>query len=231
MIVFLAIAGIMTRTFLPSMVRASKEAIEDAIHSAIGYFSICGTFSATAIMVCGPTVIRIVAGPHFGSADLPLRILGLGLIPIFFSTCLSSVCIARGFGSKLFTVSIVSLVLNVALNIAAIPRFGIQGAAVATFCTELVSLTLFMHIVRRETGVRSGVVGALVRPLAAGLVTCLALAPIYLRSDLTVATGLALVPATCVLYVALLALFRGLPREVVDYIKSTVGKGFRARGR
>ncbi len=230
-IVFLAIAGIMTRTFLPSMVKASKEALEDAIHSAIGYFSICGTFSATAIMVCGPTVIRIVAGPHFGSADLPLRILGLGLIPIFFSTSLSSVCIARGFGNKLFTVSIVSLVLNVALNIAAIPKFGINGAAVATFCTELVSLTLFMHIVRRETGVHSGVIHALVRPLAAGIVTSAALAPIYLHSDLKVTTGLALMPVTCVLYVALLALSRGLPKEVVDYLKSSVGDRFRARDR
>jgi O-antigen/teichoic acid export membrane protein len=228
-IVFLALAGIMTRTFLPSMVKASKEAIEDAIHSALAYFSICGTFSATAIMVWGPTVIRIVAGPHFGAADLPLRILGLGLIPIFFSTCLSSVCIARGFGNKLFTVSIVSLVLNVALNIAAIPRFGINGAAVATFCTELVSLSLFMHIVRRETGVRSGVIGALVRPFAAGLVTCLALAPIYFHSDLKVTTGLALMPATFVLYCALLALFRGLPQEAVQYVKSLIGDRFRTR--
>jgi O-antigen/teichoic acid export membrane protein len=229
--VFLAAAGILTRTFLPSMVRAGKDVIEQSIHSALAYFSIGGTFSATAIMVCGPTVIRIVAGPHFGAADLPLRVLGAGLIPIFFSTALSSVCIARGFGNKLFTVSLVSLVVNVALNIAAIPHFGIRGAAVATFLTELVSLSLFMHIVRRETGVRSHVLQALARPLAAGLVTSIALAPIYLHSDLKVIVGLALIPVTCVLYCAALALLGGLPKEVVLFVKSSVRNRFRTHKR
>jgi O-antigen/teichoic acid export membrane protein len=228
--VFLALAGILTRTFLPSMVRASKDAIEQSIHSALAYFSIGGTFSAASIMVCGPTVIRIVAGSHFGAADLPLRYLGLGLIPIFFSTALSSVCIARGFGNKLFTVSVVSLVLNVALNVAAIPKFGIDGAAVATFCTEIVSLTLFMRIVRTETGVRSRVLQALARPLASGLVTSVLLAPLYFHSNLKVTTGLALIPAVCVLYFGSLAIFGGLPPEVVYFVRSSVIDRFRRHG-
>jgi O-antigen/teichoic acid export membrane protein len=220
--VFLAAAGILTRTFLPSMVTASKELIDRSIHSALVYFSIGGTFSATAIMVGGPTVIHIVAGPHFGPADLPLRLLGLGLIPIFFSTALSSVCIARGFGNKLFTVSVVSLILNVALNVAAIPAFGIRGAAVATLCTELVSLTLFMRIVRRETGVRTRLVHVLARPLLAGAATSAVLAPLYTRSGLSVLSGLLLIVASCGLYLGFLALLRGVPREVVQFTGSFI---------
>jgi len=229
--VFLALPGILSRTFLPSMVRASKDAIDQAVHSALIYFSIGGTFSATAIMVCGPTVIRIVAGPHFGASDPPLRILGLGLIFICFSTFLSSVCVARGFGNKIFVMSLVSLILNVALNLVAIPKFGINGAATATLCCEVISLALFMRLVRRETGVRTRVIRALARPFAAGLVTCLALAPIYLRNDLKVAYGLALIPAVCVLYFVSLALLRGLPSDLILFIRSAIHNRHRRHGR
>jgi len=218
--VFLAVPIILTRTFLPSMVRASGETIEGSIQSTLTYFSIGGTFSAAGIMICGPTVVKIVAGSHFGASNAPLRILGLGLIFICISTALSSVCIARGSGNKIFVMSVVSLVLNVALNIVAIPTFGIKGAAIATLICEVVSLSLFIRLVRREVGVRIRLMHSLARPFAAGFFTCVALAPIYLRSPLNVGYGLALIPATCVLYVVSLTLLRGLPRELVTSIRS-----------
>ena len=209
--VFLVLPTVLTRAFLPSMVRASDETIEGSIRSTLVYFSIGGTFSATAIMICGPTVIRIVAGPLFGASNPPLRILGFGLIFIFVATALSSVCVARGFGNRIFVMSVVSLVLNVALNIVAIPTFGIKGAAVATLACEVISLGLFIRLVRRKVGVQIPVISTLARPAGAGLVTCLVLAPIYLRTNLNVGYGLALIPATCVLYLVSLALLRGSP--------------------
>jgi O-antigen/teichoic acid export membrane protein len=220
--VFLVLPTVLTRTFLPSMVRASKETIERSIHSTLTYFAIGGTFSATAIMICGPTVIRIVAGSHFGASNPPLRILGVGLIFIFIATALSSVCVARGSGNKIFVMSVVSLVLNVALNIVAIPKFGIKGAAVATLICEVISLALFIRLVRKEVGVHIRVIESLARPFAAGLVPCLALAPLYLRGDLNVGYGLALIPATCVLYLVSLALLKGLPQELVTSARSWV---------
>jgi O-antigen/teichoic acid export membrane protein len=220
--VFLVLPTVLTRTFLPSMVRASKETIEGSIRSTLIYFSIGGTFSATAIMVCGPTVIRVVAGSRFGASNAPLRILGAGLVFIFIATALSSVCIARGSGNKIFVMSVVSLVLNVALNIVAIPTFGIKGAAVATLICEVISLALFIRLVRSEVGVHVRVIQSLARPFVAGLITCVVLAPIYLRSNLSISYGLALIPSTCVLYLASLALLKGLPRELVTSIRSWV---------
>jgi len=226
--VFLALLGVLTRTFLPSMVKATKETLDASLDSALVYLSIGGTFSAAAIAICGPMVIRIVVGSHFGPSNTPLRILGFGLIFIFIATGLSSLCVARGFGSKIFVMSVVSLVLNVALNLAAIPKFGITGAAVATLICEVISLALFVRLVRKVTEVRARVIRALVRPSAAGLVTCGALAPIYLQSDLKVAYGLILIPATCILYFAVLALLKGIPHDLVAAIeKSTLAKRLR----
>lgn len=220
--VFLAVPIILTRTFLPSMVRATEETIERSIQSTLTYFSIGGTFSAAAIMICGPTVVKIVAGSHFGASNAPLRILGFGLIFICIATALSSLCISRGSGDKIFVMSVVSLVLNVVLNVVAIPTFGIKGAAVATLLCEVVSLGLFVRLVRREVGLHIHVTNSLTRPFVAGLVPCVVLAPIYLRSNLNVGYGLALIPATCILYPVSLALLKGLPPELVTSVRSWV---------
>ncbi len=218
--VFLVLPTVLTRTFLPSLVRASQDTIERSVQSTLLYFSIGGTFSATAIMICGPTVIRVVAGSHFGASNAPLRILGFGLIFIFIATALSSVCVARGSGNKIFVMSVVSLVLNVALNLIAIPKFGIKGAAVATLICEVISLALFIRLVRRETGVHIRVIRSLAKSVVAGLIPCVALAPWYLRSNLSVAYGLTLIPATCVLYLVSLVLLKGLPPAFVSSVRS-----------
>jgi O-antigen/teichoic acid export membrane protein len=219
--VFLALPGVLTRTFLPSIVRSSDDTVEESVRSALTYFSIGGCFSAAAIMICGPTVVRIVSGSHFGASDTPLRILGLGLVFIFVTTGLSSVCVARGFGKRILLMSVVSLVLNVAFNIVAIPTFGINGAATATLACEVVSLSLFVRLVRREVGVTTHVVRALLRPLAAAIFTCGVLAPIFLHHDLTILDGLILMPATVALYFGALTVLRGVPKEVVTSLRTS----------
>ena len=216
MSVFLVLPTVLTRTFLPSMVRATRETIEGSMQSALVYFSIGGTFSATAIMVCGPTVIRVVAGSHFGASNAPLRILGFGLIFIFIATALSSVCVARGSGNKIFVMSVVSLVLNVALNIVAIPNSASRARRSRHSYAKSYHSRLFIRLVRREVGVHiPGHTIARDVPFVAGLIPCVVLAPMYLRSNLSVGYGLALIPATCVLYLVSLALLKGLPRELV----------------
>ena len=229
--VFIVLPSILTRTFLPSMVQADREQLDGSVHAALRYFTIGGTFSAAAIMVCGPTVIRVVAGPHFSAANPPLRILGFGLIFIFVATALSSICIARGKGQRIFVMSVVSLILNVALNLLAIPKFGIKGAAVATLVCEVVSLAIFLRLVRRELDLHVRLVQDLVRPALAGAITCGVLAPVYLRSNLSVGYGLLLIPATLLVYVVAISLLRGLPPQVESSARAMWSRDFRARHR
>lgn len=50
-----------------------------------------------------------------------------------------------------------SAIINIALNSILIPRYGIEGAAVATLCSELVWKGLLYGFVRRYLGLRPGV--------------------------------------------------------------------------
>jgi O-antigen/teichoic acid export membrane protein len=218
--VFLVLPVILTRTFIPSQVRANGESINSAIDSSLAFLAVGGTLSATGVMVCGPTVVRVIAGGHFGPSILPLRILGLGLVFIFMTNGLSSICLARGFTNRLFQVSLLSLILNIGLNIAAIPSLGINGAAEATLVCEVLSMAFMMHLVSSQVKIRPKVFQALARPFAAGLITCVFLAPIYLHHGLGDGIGLALIPGVCILYFGILASLRGVPIEVLSAIRS-----------
>ncbi len=212
--VFLVLPVVLTRTFIPSLAKATHESLTDVIDSSLVFCAIGGTISAAGVMVCGPTVVRLVAGDHFGPAVLPLRILGLGLIFIFMTNGLSTICLARGFTNKLFVMSVISLVLNVGLNIAAIPRWGINGAATATLVCEVISTAFMAWLVASEVRVRPHVFRAMVRPLVAGAVACAVFAPVYLRSNLNIGIGFALIPGVVIVYLAVLAVLRGVPAEL-----------------
>jgi O-antigen/teichoic acid export membrane protein len=104
--------------------------------------------------------------------------------------------------------------VNIGLNVAAIPSLGINGAAEATLACEVITMAFMMHLVITQVKIHPRVFQALARPLAAGLLTCGLLAPIYLHHGLSEGVGLVLIPSVCVVYFGLLVLFRGVPHEV-----------------
>jgi O-antigen/teichoic acid export membrane protein len=212
--VFLVLPVILTRTFIPSLVRSTGDSVESAANAALSYFAIGGTLSATGVMICGPTVVRLVAGAHFGPSILPLRILGLGLVFIFMTNGLASVCLARGNTKSLFKMSLISLILNIALNVIAIPDLGINGAAGATLVCEVFAMAFIMYLVATQVKVKPKVFRVLVRPVASGLITCGLFAPVLLRHGLEAGIGLGLIPIVIIVYFAVLVFLRGVPIEV-----------------
>ena len=229
---FLVLPVVLGSTFLPGIARATHDELEVKIHVALKYFAMLGVLAATAILVSGPTIVRIFAGPHFDAAVTPLRILGVGLIFIFSTSGLSSICVARGSANRLFMITLSALILNVALNIAVIPFFGIRGSAVATLACEVLSAILIARLIRAEFDIAAKNGRMLIRPLIAGLVTCAVLFPIYSRSHLSVVAGLALIPALLAIFAFVLALVRGYPDDLVHSVRTTLlgGRGKHAAG-
>jgi O-antigen/teichoic acid export membrane protein len=219
--VFLILPVILTRTFIPSLVQSTTEKVEGAANAALAYFAIGGTLSATGVMICGPTVVRLVAGAHFGPSIPPLRILGLGLVFIFMTNGLASVCLARGNTKSLFKMSLISLVLNIVFNLIAIPIFGINGAAGATLICEVFAMAFIMYVVSSQVKVKPKVLRVMMRPVASGLVTCALFAPILLRRGLEEGIGIALVPIVIIVYFAVLTAVRGVPVEIRTAFKVT----------
>jgi O-antigen/teichoic acid export membrane protein len=86
-------------------------------------------------------IIELVFHGGFADAIPSLRILALGVPLLYINYGLTHFLIARDLGRRNMVFSAMMLVLNVALNLVAIPRLGGPGAAWATVITEA-ALTL-----------------------------------------------------------------------------------------
>jgi O-antigen/teichoic acid export membrane protein len=81
-------------------------------------------------------IIQLVFRARFADAVPVLRILSLGIPLMYVNYGLTHFLIARDLGHRNMVLSTMMLVLNVAINLVAIPRLGGAGAAWATVLTE-----------------------------------------------------------------------------------------------
>jgi len=102
-----------------------------------------------AMILWGAAPLLILVRPDFVESILPLRVLLLGL-PIFFVSALFMwVLIAQNKQWQLLTIHAVTMVVNIALNILLIPKYGYMAAAWNTVCSELLILIVSGMVVFR----------------------------------------------------------------------------------
>ncbi len=99
-----------------------------------------------------PSIVRILAGGGFEEAALPLRILLVAIVFIFFGALFGSTIIAIHKQKKVMWVYGAAATLNIAANLYLISRYSYIGAAVTTAGTELVVSSLMLFIIYRATG-------------------------------------------------------------------------------
>jgi O-antigen/teichoic acid export membrane protein len=105
-----------------------------------------------AVLAAAP-IITLLFGSRYAAAALPLQILAGGALFVFATWILHAAAISTNLDRRLLLTTIVGLGTNVALNIALIPRYGINGAAWATVLAE--GLTVVLLLVQLERRLRS----------------------------------------------------------------------------
>lgn len=223
---FFAIPGMLTSIYLPHLSRLDETWISSA-RDLLGLSWAVGSLSAIVIYIGAPLAIKLFAGSQYHEAIGPLRVLGFSVVSIFVSSAQSAIWIARGFKRKIAIISSILLVVNVVLNIVAIPILGIIGSAFATTLCESTGLVLLSCLLSREPtlGFRR-----LNRPMP----SLIALAVVFLVSGLIGAphqTDTWLVLLQIVFYVGmfavLLLLMGGVPQSLLLLIAS---QGRHAKG-
>jgi O-antigen/teichoic acid export membrane protein len=160
--------------------------------------------------VLAPKVIRFLYDPTYAAAEDALRLLYVAAVFSYLTSFLAYVLIALDRQRDALGVNALVLAANVALNLYAIPRWGMLGAAWCMLATETLSVALTVSLVRLRCGFSPGL-GALPRVLLAAGVMGAALwwlAGQGLRL-------LALAPIGIALYAALALLFRLVDRETL----------------
>jgi O-antigen/teichoic acid export membrane protein len=96
-----------------------------------------------------PQIVDALAGSKFGAAATPLRIVIVGAGSMFVNGLFTYVLIAIGRQALLVWVTLATLTLNVALNLALIPLYSYTAAAAVATGSELLTLVLLLVLVRR----------------------------------------------------------------------------------
>jgi O-antigen/teichoic acid export membrane protein len=123
-----------------------------ALQGVAGSAALALALGAAAYALAGPLIV-LLFGAEFLPAAEPFRILCLGLAFVFAIWVLHAVAMSVNRERLLLKTALVGLTVNVGLNLYVIPRFGANGAALATVVGELVSMTILL------VGVGSRLVG------------------------------------------------------------------------
>ncbi|MEK9726093.1 MAG: flippase, partial [Rhodospirillaceae bacterium] len=142
--------NILHSTFLPALSKAGADEAEK-IRIARTYARIIG-FLGSGIAVGGAVLalpaIRVLFGDAFAAAHVSLVVLMLNAGFVHFAQAYGTPLLAWQSDRAYLKVVAIGAVLNLVLNFALIPPYGIEGAAAATLITQAVLFVTLAHIVK-----------------------------------------------------------------------------------
>ncbi len=123
--------------------------LHDAIHTAVTFAVLLGVSMTVAGILCADLLLTIVACPEdvFAEASIYLRIYLVGILFTAIYNVGSGVLRAMGDSRSPFYYLVISSITNICLDFLfiAVFHFGVQGAAFATICSQLLSVSLVFH--------------------------------------------------------------------------------------
>lgn len=112
--------------------------------------ALLGVVLGAAAMWTAPLILETIFGAAYLPGSASLQILAAGSVFVFCTWILHAAAISTNLDRRLLVTTAVGLSTNVALNLALIPRWGINGAAAATVIAEgLTAVLLLVQIQRR----------------------------------------------------------------------------------
>ncbi|PSQ28771.1 hypothetical protein BRD03_02230 [Halobacteriales archaeon QS_9_68_17] len=174
------------------------------------------------------TILSTAFGPEYASADGVLRIISTGFFFHILSGLSGNALIAIGRTRTILLCNLAIVALNTSLNVALIPAYGIEGAAIASAISYSGLNLLYIRTLRKydvfpfslPTLAPLGITGVLV------LLPWLILRPEVIGEPLGVVLFIAL---TAVIYLPVYVLSGGVQRadvEVLVDVENSVGRRF-----
>lgn len=111
--------------------------------------------SVLAIVLLGPFFIRWIYGPHYEEAYVPLVILAVGQLVNAATGSVTSLLNMTGHERATTRVLLMAAGLNVALNLALTPVWGMRGAALATASTLIFWNLAMWRAVYKRLGIKA----------------------------------------------------------------------------
>jgi O-antigen/teichoic acid export membrane protein len=184
---------------------ADPERLRRMTQIAIDYLTFVALGGLALTIAAAEPIVELLYGSDFISGSTVLTILIAAFIPICVGNVAGNMVVAMDLQRRYIWLAALGLVLNLALNLALIPSYGIEAAAWVTLATEVVVVSLSTAMVLRRIEMRLSLRRIALAMLAA---TLSALAVWGLRQ--AGAGAIVLILAMAALYPALLLALRAL---------------------
>lgn len=166
--------------------------------------------------VLGDRVIVLLYGSAYAPAGPALRILIWVLPALTITSLCGAITTVLHRERATARINLINAAFNIALNLWAIPRYGLLGAAVMTVATELLGLGQYLYLLRDALPLRS-----LARAMIAALVAALGMACVLWLGWSLPLPLLVLVGGLG--YISLLLMQGGLKLDEIKQIGATIG--------
>jgi O-antigen/teichoic acid export membrane protein len=115
-----------------------------------GMMSALGLVMGLVVALAGPTAVRLLFGQEYAGAGTALRILSLGVAAHHVATAVGGVLVTGPHMRKKVRYQGATALLNVGLNLLAVPYIGLLGAAASTAICEVCLAVMYLIAVRRH---------------------------------------------------------------------------------
>lgn len=146
-----ALPAIFASALFPAMARliAHTTAFKDFFEKTLIAIIMIALPITVGGMLTAPNIIALLYGSAYGSATLSFIILLLTVPTVFITAVVSNALIAHNKQQEFIAYALLGILSNIILNSILIPRWGIEGAAIATVITQVISGAFIWRRMRR----------------------------------------------------------------------------------
>ena len=212
-----ALAVALHSAYLPRLARAAGEGVEAASALTRRAFKSAASLAVPFVVggwILAKPLLESLFGEPFAAAYIAFRLLLLAMGMLFLHGVLLQVLVVFDRTRPELLIRASAAGLNLILNLLLIPRFGIDGAAMATLLAEILILVMRV-LVGRRLGIKVGG-SSLIKPLLAS-----ALMAAIMLGIRSVVPWWATFGIGGLSYVLVLALLRGLPQDLLPGTPTT----------
>ncbi len=224
--IFLYVPGYIMINLMPIIIKTKDESeLRQLIQNSFYLLACTGMLIPIISYFLGKDMVLFVSNKHYASAALPFFILTIGTMFSYIAATFISTSIALSKQKGLLLIALATLVLNIAINLFAIPRYGLIGAATATAITELFSLFAIIIQFKRYTKININTFSAF-RPIIAASLSFLVLINIdkFWATKIMIFNLVVGAIIICVVYAFFLFVIRGMPPVITQSISDFLSK-------
>jgi len=150
------IPNALTIILLPILteLRNNKLEFEKIYYATTKWILISSTTLILIYTVFSKTMLSILFGQEYMVGSIALTILVLGNIPYVLALSSNKVLLALKKTRLIMTASIISAIINIVLNLILIPKYGINGAAIATGISFVIMGVMLMFFTNKITHIK-----------------------------------------------------------------------------